>query len=479
MFAAPRRRLAGLLGVALFFSVPVCADSAPAIEDLAALRQRIEQLEAADRAKDQQIARLRAQADDQWLTERRAEDIRGLIEEVLADAETRRTLLAEGATAGIDDSGKVFLQSADGSFYARLSGQVQFRYLFDYQDNSDPVTGRPDETDSGFQARRVKVQIAGHIADPKLTYTVRLANSRTNANTSLEEATIGYTFDNGLFVTVGKLKLPLLREELVSSTRQLAVERSSVNEYFTANFAEQVQLGWTNEDVKLVAAISDGANSESSEFNADIVEFALTGRADVRLDGDWKQAADFTSWRNEAQAIFVGVAGHYEVIDGANNAGSFDGTYTVGTADASYENQGFSLYGAYVMSYFDDQADAPGPLGGDLFAQGVMVQAGYQLTEQIEPFVRYEWLDADDDDEAAIAGTPRDAAQIITVGANYYFKKHAAKFTGDLVYVFDGDEPVANPRGANPFSSALGFSDFDTAEADPNLLLRLQFQLLF
>jgi len=208
------------------------------------------------------------------------------------------------------------------------------------------------------------------------------------------------------------------------------------------------------------------------------VELAVTGRADLRLDGDWKQAADFTSWRNEPQAIFLGAAGHYEVIDGANNAGSFDGTYTVGTADASYENQGFSLYGAYVMSYFDDQADAPAPLGGDLFSQGVVVQSGYHVTARLEPFVRYEWLNADDADEAAIA-TQRDPAQILTVGANYYFRKHHAKFTADVVYVFDGDEPVANPRGANPFSSSLGFSDFDTAEADPNLLVRLQFQLLF
>jgi len=479
MTASPRCRRAGLLGIAVFVCLPTLAEPAsPAAEDLDSLRQRIEQLEAADRAKDQRIARLQSQLGDQWLTERRAAEIRGLVADVLADAQTRSTLLAEGAMAGIDDNGKIFLQSADGSFYANVSGQIQMRYLFDYQDSSDPITGRADETESGFQARRVKVQIAGHIADPKLTYTVRVANSRATANTSLEEAKIGYAFDNGLFVTVGKMKLPLLREELTSSKRQLTVERSSVNEYFTANFAEQVQLGWKGKDVRLVAAVSDGANSESSEFNADIVEFALTGRVDVRVDGDWKQAADFTSWRDEAQAVFLGAAGHYEVIDGANNAGSFDGTYTVGTVDASYENRGFSLYGAYVISYFDDQADAPAPLGGDLFSQGVVVQSGYHVTAELEPFVRYEWLDADDDDEAAIA-TQRDPAQIITAGANYYFRKHNAKFTADVVYVFAGDEPVANPLGANAFSSSLGFSDFDTAEADPNLLLRLQFQLLF
>lgn len=462
---AARRHLLILAG--LLLCLPTLAGHAQqdTEAELEALRQRVSQLEA--------------RLENRRLDERRTEELRKLVEEVLADASTRPSLAGSGATAGIDDNGSIFLRSADDAFYAKLSGQIQFRYLFDYQDSSDPATGRSDQTDSGFQARRVKVQIAGHVGDPKVTYVVRLASSRTNANTSLEEAKIGYSFDNGLFIAAGKMKLPALREELTSSSKQLTVERSSVNEYFTANFAEQVQLGWRGDRLRLVGALSDGANSESSEFNADIVELAVTGRADVRLDGGWKQAGDFTSWRHEDQAIFLGAAGHYEIIDGANNAGSFDGTYTLATVDGSYENQGFSFYGAYAASYFDDQADAPGPLGGDLFAQGVVLQGAYQVTDRVEPFIRYEWLDADDSDETAIAGAARDAAQIITVGGNYYLRQHNAKFTADVVYVFDGDEPVGNPLGSNPFSSSLGFSDFDTATADPNILARLQFQLLF
>lgn len=59
MTASPRRRLAGLLGVTVLVCWPALAEPAkPATDDLAALRQRLEQLEAADRAKDQRIARL-------------------------------------------------------------------------------------------------------------------------------------------------------------------------------------------------------------------------------------------------------------------------------------------------------------------------------------------------------------------------------------------------------------------------------------
>lgn len=462
------------LGSALCCAAALTATAIMAQEpDVDQLRQRIEQLEAADRAKAARIAEMEQQLESQWLTQRQAEEVRALIADVLSDAQTRSSLLAEGVIAGIDEKGTAFLKSADGSWLMKFSGQLQFRYLFNHQDE------RGDDSESGFQARRVKVQVAGHIADPKITYVVRLANSRSTANTSLEEAKIGYAFDNGVYIQAGKMKLPFTREELNSSRRLVTVERSSVNEYFTLNFAEQMQVGYKADRFRVVGSFSDGANSESSEFNADMADLALTGRVDLRLAGDWSQMKDFTSWRGEDRALFVGGAAHYEVVDGANNPASFDGEYLALTADASYENDGFSVFAAYMHSHFDDDPDAPMPLGSDLTAHGVMVQVAYQVTDQIEPFARYEWLDADDDDEIAIDGTASDPVQIVTVGGNYYLRKHAAKFTADVVYVFAGDAPEPNAFGASAFSSSLGFAGFASAEDEEQLAVRLQFQLLF
>ena len=47
------------------------------------------------------VAELKAASDDDWLTERRAQEIRGLVEDVLADADTRASLLQDGMTAGL------------------------------------------------------------------------------------------------------------------------------------------------------------------------------------------------------------------------------------------------------------------------------------------------------------------------------------------------------------------------------------------
>jgi hypothetical protein len=50
-----------------------------------------------------EIARLRAEKGDDWRTQQRAKQIRDLVQDVLADADTRATLLQSGATGGWDE----------------------------------------------------------------------------------------------------------------------------------------------------------------------------------------------------------------------------------------------------------------------------------------------------------------------------------------------------------------------------------------
>ena len=96
----------------------VRADATPGSSDLgaeiAALKSRIAQLEG--------------EQGQTWLNERRAEEVKSLVKEVLADADTRASLLAEGATAG-HDGGHFWVGSADGSFLLRVSGIIQIRHV--------------------------------------------------------------------------------------------------------------------------------------------------------------------------------------------------------------------------------------------------------------------------------------------------------------------------------------------------------------
>ncbi len=85
------------------------------------LARRLDRIEAA-------LQRLEANETDHWLTRRRADEIRALVSDVLADADTRTALKDTGLTGGWDDG--FFLQSADGNFRLEVSGQVQTRYVW-------------------------------------------------------------------------------------------------------------------------------------------------------------------------------------------------------------------------------------------------------------------------------------------------------------------------------------------------------------
>src|SRR5690606_2695582 len=132
----------------------------------------------------------------------------------------------------------------------------------------------------------------------------------------VEDVLVSYDITDSLEIRGGKFKLPFLRQELVSSKRQLAVDRASVTEFFTLNRAEQIQLVYSADAFRVAGSFSDGANTEFSEFSSDEdAELALTGRVDVKLAGEWDQAKDFTSWQDEDLAIFLGGAVHYEQGD--------------------------------------------------------------------------------------------------------------------------------------------------------------------
>lgn len=424
-----------------------------------------------------------------------ADEIRTVVAEMLADAETRSSLQSGGATAGYDKG--FFLASSDGNFRLNVGGMIQFRYIIDWRNNVPPIAqGGGDDFIPGFQTRRTRLNFDGHVFDPNLFYKIEGDFSRAG-NTfgttpgalpgggafTLLNAYVGYKWDNGFSAQWGQFKLPLLREELVSSRYQLAVDRSFANEVFNQDYSQGIQGTWESEYLRVLAAFSDGIGSRNTDIGANPADWALTGRLEWLWSGEWKQFKDFTSPRGSAFAGLFGAAAHYEGspdFPGAPRNHSF--LYTV---DLSVEGDGWNVFGAFMGANQDN--GAPGAANFDDAA--FVVQGGLYVTDEFEVFGRYDGI-IPDGSRINAAGTARagnDMSHVITGGFNYYLHGHAAKFTFDTVYLLSSatrneflSAPFAGSTVTPPYQPVgMGVGFFGPGGGSSEWIFRMQFQLLF
>jgi hypothetical protein len=438
-------------------------------------------------ALEREVRELRAERGDTWLNERRTEQVKALVRDVLMDADTRASLADDGLTAGHNGSA-FFLSSADGSFLLKIGGHIQARYVLNSRDDSD---GAIDDFESGLQMRRVKVGFEGHVtAGPKIEFAILLAANRDSGVLELEDAIIAHQLTDDIRLWGGQFMNKFAREQITSSKRQLTVDRSAVANIFAANdgYVQGFGVEWAAAPdlLKLALTINDGMNSgtaggaglgfqnRGNDFHNDAADFALTARADLKLAGDWKQSADMVSWANASELqLFLGAALHYEVGetgDGNTSAtttqtGPYD-NFLQWTVDGLVKYQGLSIMGAVYGWHFD--AAGGNPLG-DLDCYAATAQVSYMIIpDTLEPFVRYEWISVDD-------ALDTNDLNIVTAGLNYYLKGHNAKLTADVVVVLD------NVNGLNTLGTGLtGIGILpDAGDEDGQVVGRVQFQLLF
>ncbi|MEM6553028.1 MAG: porin [Planctomycetota bacterium] len=421
------------------------------------------------------VAELERQQNQTWLSERQAQEVKSLIAETLQDADTRASLLADEMSAGWKK--KFFLQSGDGSFSMTFGGQMQFRYVAEIQ--SDASNG--DDADSGFQVRRTKLKIGGKVYDD-WGYDIVFSADRGDGAIDLKDFIITRKLGE-VTIKLGKFKLPFLREELLSSSRQLAVDRGLSTEFFTLDRSEQIQVSYSADAFKIVVSVSDGLDEEYSDQGSDPVEIAITARADFKVFGDWGQMKDFVAWLGDEEAgLFIGIAVHFQAGDGNNgdNSSEAEANYTAWTIDVLYETNGLSIMAAYMggtVEVDDGATIATGTADRDPMA--FLVQVGYMVTEKIQPFARFDHIDAD-------LATTEDI-QAVTLGVNYFIEKHKIKLTGDVVWVFAGDLSTPGAAddngdfGNDAFSTGLGFTGGgnENAEDDDIFVVRIQLQVLF
>lgn len=402
-----------------------------------------------------------------------SDEVRAVVAEMLSDAETRSSLLA-GGDAGHD--GSDFFIAGDG-FRLNIGGQLQFRYVFNIRDeDSTGGSSRVDDFTHGFQTRRIRFDVDGEL-NKDWFFRVRLnGDSGGSSDTAFDYAYAGYKFANGWKATWGQFKLPVLREEMVSSAKQLAAERSFTNSVYTQGFSQGIQASYEEETWRGFIAFSDGLNSANTDFNtsentagfatAGQAEYAFTGRAEFLFSGNFQQFEDFTSAKGSDFGFLLGLAAHWQQSDNTPVAGDEDRDTFQYTADASLEGDSWNLYGAFIGRY---QEDSIGAAQQDFNDFGAVVQGGWRFAENTEVFARWDAIFADSD-----RNLTEDTYNFLTVGLNQYYAGHAAKATVDVVWAFEATNDL-NAFGSLPDTGVGLIGQTDENE----VAIRLQFQLLF
>lgn len=494
-------------------SLPAQDDLQRALGEIAELRAQNRAITERNDALATKVARLEEHAseDGSWLTERRAQEIRSIVTDVLADGATRDSLATDGMTAGWDASKGYVLASADGNFSLNIRGDVQFRWDFNRRDiaAATAATGSPaagsDEDTTGFELRRVRFAFIGSVIDPSWTYDIKLANNRaaTSGNsTYVDDAYLQKSLDGGHSIKVGQFKLPFLREDQVSSTGQLAAERSLVNEVFSVSRSQGISFGVVGDALRAEVSYGDAmranatapttgagaaggiASGQNTGFNADTTDYAFAGRVEFKPVGEWKQFKDMQSYRGESTGVLFGVAGYIEQAAAVAGTTATPDTVWSATADATVDLGGASIlvYGVFRdVTLQAPQAVRGGGTSDSLAQWGAVVQGGVFATDSVELFARYELGDTDTD-QFRTAATALEATgehdSLLTVGANWWPagpKMKYVKITADVGYAFD---PLVDFNG----SGAGYLVDYTAAGgtgSDGQWLVRTQLQLMF
>ena len=440
---------------------------------------QIAELQKVVKSQSREIAAMKQENGQNWLTAERASEIRGIVQDVLVDAESRTTFQDSGATAGWNKG--FFLASPDGNFKLKISGQVQLRYVVNHANGY--TSAQPDDKAPylwGFENRRTKLKFSGHMFDPSWTYSVKGAFTRLKAGTLLlEDAWIAKSLGEGWKVKVGQFKAPWLREELVSSSRQLAVERSIVNEYFNQGYSQGIELSYAIDDFKVSGWTGDGigarglgparSNSQNTPWNETSTSYSFVARGEWKMAGEWSQFKDFSSRRGSAFAAMAGISG---VIQRANqNIGAANGTVSSGvTGDLTLDFDGASIY---VSGIWTNVTLPQSQGGGTNNPFGFTVQGGYFVSEDVEVFGRYEYMSYDYDGVTNADSVGKFDG--FTVGANWFFNS-AVKLTIDWTINFAS---LDNSSKNSAFvSNSAGFRPDKPGETN-QWALRAQLQLLF
>ncbi|MGH7131830.1 MAG: porin [Phycisphaerales bacterium] len=442
------------------------------------------------------------------------DQVRAVVREMLADAESRSSLLEGESVAGYNGK-NFYLASSDGKFTMNFAGYTQFRYVASFAQNNPngtPSRAANDSFDSGFTNRLTKLQMFGTWLSKDWGYMieVRLLDSSGNGAAQADDLYITYKIDQQLRLMFGQYKLRFMREENLSDTTTMAAERGPIALAFGQSRSQGMQLQWVQDEMSAWVDVSDGFRTRNSNWNANGVnaingpsesDFCVSGRFQYRFAGTEDALRQYTSKPGDPLSCQAGIAAAYEqglddpaYVNGApplppgTNAKYQYLTYTI---DTQVQGDGFGLYAAFVGANTDFRNPNPTTQrsGSNLVDLGAAVQGSWRFTENLEFFGRGDWIGLSD--KRNLPAGSRENNFFVTTGFNYYIAGQAAKVTLDAIISLNPTNamssntssivPNGNPNnnGAGRIFTTSGAIGLLGSSQGGETAIRLQFQGMF
>ena len=365
-------------------------------------------------AAEARIAELSVNQDADWMTEQRSEQIRGLVQDVLSDADTRASLQGDGSTSGYNDG--FYIQSADGKWSMKINGLFQERFNVGSGRNSAGMGAPPFgvgagqdantnyTTAFGFETTRAALNFSGSLAGD-IYYNARLdwspynngqgAQSRTGgglSNSPLEWAYGGFSLNDNMKLQMGRQKYEVQRSFIVNAENQLGIERGAGTYYwYSSSLTNGVKLLYDNNNMRGNVMFSNGSTGSGAVNSSDWANnnhgWGVSGRGEMLLQGDWSQFDQtMGSTRGAAMGMMLGVGAAYLKNTDRDANGDVANNWLV-SADYSIAADGWSLMGS--MTYGQNR---PAALLTNENSFGFEVLGGYWLSDADQAYAQWQWL---------------------------------------------------------------------------------------
>ncbi len=327
----------------------------------------------------------------------------------------------------------------------KVSIHTQFRYSINKRgDDSTTLAGPKNDLTLGFTTRRTKVGIEGKVTDD-ISAKIKFSFSQSSGGAALESAVLKWKLSDTVTFRAGQFKPGLIREENISSSKQLATDRSAANETINQDFTQGVELIITDDDWRLIGSFNDGFGTDNTFFSSAVeADYAVTARGELKFgEASWSQYKQFTSWRGATGGLLLGAAANYQGMGNTNPSTVPQTEMTTFTADASLLGDGWNLFAAGTWRSMNT--------GAMTLTDGAFIlQGGVFVSDHDEFFARWDLIMPSDSNPTVVGVSGSNDFNTFTVGWNHYIipESHAAKFTLEVQHYPDATtESIVSIRG--------------------------------